>query len=86
MQELWRSKCGAVRAKRKKEKGGKNVFESGMKMVLRIGGKSDQGGENCLKWNGISSLLKIGGRMSRYEVCPIFINEKKMRKSAGECQ
>ena len=23
MQELWRSKCGAVRAKRKKEKGGK---------------------------------------------------------------
>jgi len=53
MQELWRSKCGAVRAKRKKEKGGKNVFESGMKMVLRIGGDSDQGGEKLfeVEWN-----------------------------------
>jgi len=37
--------------------------------------------ENCLKWNGISSLLKIGGRMSRYEVGPIFINEKMMKKA-----
>jgi len=43
------------------------------------------GRRNCLKWNGISSLLKIGGRMLRYGFCPIFINEK-MRKSAGECQ
>ena len=65
----------------RKEKGGKMFLKSGMKMVLRIGGDSDWGGENCLKWNGISSLLKIGRRMSRYEVCPIFINEKMMGKA-----
>ena len=49
-------------------------------MVLRLGGDSDQGGENCLKWNGISSLLKIGGRMLRYVFYPIFINEKMRKK------
>jgi len=49
--------------------------------MLRIGEESNQEGENCLKWNGISSLLKIGGRMSRYEVGPIFINEKMMKKA-----
>jgi len=78
--EMWRSQ-----SKEKERKGRKDVSKSGMKMVLRIGGDSEWGGENCLKWNGISSLLKIGGRMLRYGFCPIFINEK-MRKSAGECQ
>jgi len=41
-QELWRFKKGA---KRKKRKGRKECFESGMKMLLRIGEDSDQGGE-----------------------------------------
>jgi len=76
MQELWRSKCGAVRARERKMKGGKLFLKSGMKVMLRVKGESDQGGKNHLKWNGISSLLKIGGRMSRYGFCPIFINEK----------
>jgi len=54
-------------------------LECGMKMVIMIEGKSNLGG-NHLKWNGISSLLKIGGRMLRYGFCPIFINEKMMEK------
>ena len=38
--------CGdSKRAKRKKRKGRKECFESGMKMLLRIGEDSDQGGE-----------------------------------------
>jgi len=36
-----------------------------------------------LKWNGITSLLKIGGRMLRYEFCPIFINEKMRKKQSN---
>jgi len=49
---VWRSKWGKARAveiqkraKRKKRKGRKECFESGMKMLLRIGEDSDQGGE-----------------------------------------
>ncbi len=67
-------KCGEGKAKRKKGK--RDVSKSGMKILLRIEGEPDQLGENCLKWNGIISLLKIGGRMLRYGFCPIFINEK----------
>jgi len=38
--------CGdSKRAKKKKRKGRKECFESGMKMVLRIGGDSDQEGD-----------------------------------------
>ena len=70
------------RAKRKKRKGRKECFESGMKMLLRIGEDSDQAGRRiCLKWNGITSLLKIGGRMLRYVFCPIFINEEDLEIS-----
>jgi len=52
---MWRLECGKARAvkiemwrsksKRKKDEGRKDVFKSQMKMVLRIGGDSDQGGE-----------------------------------------
>jgi len=45
-------------------------------MVLRIGRGCRSGRSKLFKWNGFSSLLKIGGRMSRYGFCPIFINEK----------
>ena len=69
--EMWRRK-----SKEKERKGRKDVFKVWNEKVLRIGEESDLGGEICSKWNGISSLLKIGGRMSRYGFCPIFINEK----------
>jgi len=36
-------KCGEGKAKRKKGK--RDVSKSGMKILLRIGGDSDQGGE-----------------------------------------
>ena len=62
--------------KRKKRKGRRDVFRVWNEKVLRIGEESDLGGEICSKWNGISSLLKIGGRMLRYGLCPIFINDK----------
>jgi len=65
--------------KRKKRKGRRDVFRVWNEKVLRIGEESDLGGEICSKWNGISSLLKIGGRMLRYGLCPIFINDE-MRK------
>ena len=52
-----RKKCGDLNgedqsveiqkgAKKKKRKGRKECFESGMKMLLRIGEDSDQGGES----------------------------------------
>ena len=36
-----------------------------------------------MKWNGITALLKIGGRMLRYEFCPIFTNEKMRKKQSN---
>jgi len=73
-QELWRfSKSREKRGKKK----GKSVFKSGMKTVKDWRGFRS-GRRICLKWNGIKSLLKIGGRMSRYVFCPIFINEEDL--------
>ena len=77
-------KCGEVRARERKKRE-ERCFKEWNENGVKDWRDSEWGGENCLKQNGISSLLKIGGRMLRYGFCPIFINEK-MRKSAGECQ
>jgi len=87
--KLWRSKCerqelwrfSKNRKKKGERKGRKDVSKSGMTNGVQDWIGSQVSKENCLKWNGISSLLKIGGRMSRYEVGPIFINEKMMKKA-----
>ena len=77
-QEPWRLRCEEERAKRKKEKGGKMFLKEWNQNGVKDWRGLRSGRIYCLKWNGISSLLKIGGRMLRYGFCPIFINEEDL--------